>query len=214
MGAQPVLAVYPVSSSDAELANQALDGSQSAWRELVVRYSAPAVIVAARLVRNRALAEDLAQEAFLRVFQGLAGYDPQRRFSSWFFRIVHNVTIDYLRHKRAVTISLDELTALGHPGPTLDPLGGSPEVQAERAELARALERGLGRLRPDYREALVLRYQEGLSQPEIAEVMGLAGGTVKTYLYRGRKELAASLSADGWGPPPAGFIETVSRDDP
>ena len=61
----------------------------------------------------------------------------------------------------------------------------------------------LSRIRPDYREVVVLRYQEGLTQPEIAEILGLPSGTVKTYLHRARKELAEILTGQGWGPVPA-----------
>ena len=64
----------------------------------------------------------------------------------------------------------------------------------------------LSRIRPEYREVVVLRYQEGLTHPEIAEVLGIPSGTVKTYLHRARKELAGILSEQGWGPPSAGGI--------
>jgi RNA polymerase sigma-70 factor (ECF subfamily) len=71
---------------------------------------------------------------------------------------------------------------------------------AGRGELASAIGAALSRIRPDYREVVVLRYQEGLTQPEIAEILGLPAGTVKTYLHRARKELAEILAAQGWGP--------------
>jgi len=103
----------PVSPTDAELVQQALAGSQAAYRDLVSRYATPAVNFATRMVRDRALAEDLAQEAFARAFERLATYDQQRRFVSWFFQILHNVTIDYLRRKHPPTISLDDLEETG-----------------------------------------------------------------------------------------------------
>lgn len=89
-----------MTTSDAELVRQALAGSQEAFRTLVSRYASAAVNVAARLVHDRALAEDLAQEAFVRAFARLKTYDPERRFSSWFFQVLHNVSIDYLRRRR------------------------------------------------------------------------------------------------------------------
>ncbi|MGH9257720.1 MAG: RNA polymerase sigma factor [Vicinamibacterales bacterium] len=187
-------------TSDGDLARQALAGSQEAYRTLVARYASAAVNMAARLVNDRALAEDLAQDAFVRAFARLKTYDPERRFSAWFFQILHNVAIDYLRRKRVATVSLDELQADGYPGPPTDAAASSPELDAERRALATALNRALQQIRTDYREAIVLRYQQGLTVEEIAGLLQLPEGTVKTYLHRGRKELAAILTAAGWKP--------------
>jgi RNA polymerase sigma-70 factor (ECF subfamily) len=189
-----------VQRSDAELARDARAGSEAAYRELVTRYATPAVNFTYRLVRDRALAEDLAQEGFLRVYQRLETFDSGRRFSSWFFQVLRNVTIDYLRVHRIPTASLDELEENGRGVPVADREGASPEVLAGQGELAAAMSAALSRLRPEYREVVVLRYQEGLTQPEIAQMLGLPAGTVKTYLHRARKELAELLTAQGWAP--------------
>lgn len=187
--------------SDAELAREALAGSEGASRALVNRYAAPAVNFIFRYVRDRALAEDLAQEGFLRVFQRLDSYDPQRKFSSWFFQVLRNLTIDYLRVNRIPTSSLDELTEEGHAaGAVVDRDGASPERQAGQSELAVVMGRALARLRPEYRDVVILRYQEGLTQPEVSEALGIPAGTVKTYLHRARRELAEILIAEGFGP--------------
>jgi len=154
-------------------------------------------------VHDRALAEDLAQEGFLRVYQRLNTYDPERKFSSWFFQVLRNVTIDYLRVHRLPTASLDALQEEGHQAAAVDRQSPSPEELTGQGELASAIGAALSRIRPDYREVVVLRYQEGLTQPEIAEILGLPAGTVKTYLHRARKELAEILAAQGWGPAPA-----------
>ncbi len=182
-----------VPPSDAELAKEALAGSEAASRDLVARYATPAVNFVFRFVRDRALAEDLSQEGFLRVFQRLHTYDPGRKFSSWFFQVLRNVTIDYLRVNRLATSSLDELAEAGYEGAVADRTVSSPEHLAGQAGLARAMEGALARIRPEYREVVVLRYQEGLTHPEIAEILGLPSGTVKTYLHRARKELATML---------------------
>jgi RNA polymerase sigma factor (sigma-70 family) len=199
-----------VTPSDAELVQQALAGSQAAYHTLVGRYATPAVNLAARMVQDRALAEDLAQEAFARAFERLASYDQQRRFVSWFFQIVHNVTIDYLRRKRPNTISLDSLEEAGHPDIAVAAAGasGSPQALAEQAAMTRAVDAALARIRPEYREAVVLRYREELSVQEIAYAMSVPTGTVKTYLFRARKELASILSAQGWTTAPAHEAET------
>jgi RNA polymerase sigma-70 factor (ECF subfamily) len=195
-----------VASSDAELVQQALAGSQQAYQDLVRRYATPAVNLATRMVRDRAVAEELAQEAFARAFEHLSTYKQERRFVSWFFQILHNVTIDYVRRKQPTTVSLDELgeagyqvsNRAGHPEAGTHSMGSSPEALAEQAELADAMDAALALIRPEYREAVVLRYREELSVEEIAETMSVPTGTVKTYLYRARKELASILSAQGW----------------
>jgi RNA polymerase sigma-70 factor, ECF subfamily len=199
--------------SDAELVQQALAGSQAAYHSLVSRYATPAVNFAARMVQDRALAEDLAQEAFARAFDRLSNYNPQRRFISWFFQILHNVTVDYLRRKRPPTISLDTLEEAGYPAPAGEP-GARPDAQAQNAALADALDAALGRIRTEYREAVLLRYRQEMSVQEIAETMGIPVGTVKTYLSRARKELASILSAQGWADTPAAKRETDREKTP
>jgi RNA polymerase sigma-70 factor (ECF subfamily) len=189
-----------VPPTDAELAREALAGSQVAYRTLVARYASAAVNFAARLVRDRAVAEDLAQEAFVRAFARLDTYDQERRFSAWFFRIVHNVALDYLRRKRLDTVSLDSLHQAGFRGPAAETRDSSPEALAERHALEEAMEEALRSLRLEYREAIVLRHQQELTVDEIAEVLDVPAGTVKTYLHRGRKQLAELLTAAGWKP--------------
>ena len=186
-------------TSDADLARQALAGSQEAFRELVTRYAPAAVNMAARLVHDRALAEDLAQEAFVRAFARLKTYDLERRFSSGFFQVLHNVAVDHLRRKRIDALSLDTLQADGYPGPPTD-AHASPEAQAERSSMGTALAAALEQLRPEYREALILKYQQDLGVDEIAAILSLPVGTVKTFLHRGRKELAERMAAAGWKP--------------
>jgi RNA polymerase sigma-70 factor, ECF subfamily len=187
-----------VQRTDADLAQDALAGSEAAYRELVTRYATPAVNFVHRIVRDRGLAEDLAQEGFLRVYQRLHTYDPDRKFSSWFFQVLRNITIDYLRVNRVPTASLDELQEEGNRGASVDRESVSPEQAAEQGELAIAMAAALSRIRPEYRECVVLRYQEGLTHPEIAEILGLPAGTVKTHLHRARKELADILAESGW----------------
>jgi RNA polymerase sigma-70 factor, ECF subfamily len=187
-----------VQRTDADLAQDALAGSEAAYRELVTRYATPAVNFVHRIVRDRGLAEDLAQEGFLRVYQRLHTYDPDRKFSSWFFQVLRNITIDYLRVNRVPTASLDELQEEGNRGASVDRESVSPEQAAEQGELAIAMAAALSRIRPEYRECVVVRYQEGLTHPEIAEILGLPAGTVKTHLHRARKELADILAESGW----------------
>lgn len=185
---------------DKTLAARAAEGSQRAFRELLERYERPVFSLVYRMVRDRALAEDLAQEAFVRAFNAIGGYNPGYKFSSWIFKIAHNLTIDHLRRKRVDTISLDgspdALTAeeQARTTPVVESPGERPDAYAENRELGSEIEAAIGRLRPHYRTVTLLRHVEGYSYNEIAEIMDLPLGTVKTYIHRARLELKESLA--------------------
>ena len=181
--------------ADGELVRQALAGVQQASREIVRRYQQPVFSLIMHMMRERTVAEDLTQEAFAKAFAALRSYDSTRKFSSWLFKIAHNHAIDRLRRARPDLVSLEgSAEAESWPADI-----ASPEEMAEREELADAMRAALNRLRIEYREALVLRYQEGLSQQEVADIMGITEGTAKTYLHRGRKALADEMAVRGWG---------------
>mgnify|MGYP006290016105 CR=1 FL=1 len=194
-------------SDDAELARAATAGSETAFRALVERYATPAVNFAHAMVRDRAVAEDLAQEAFLRVFVRLRTFDASRSFRAWFFQVVRHVVIDHLRKRRLPAASLDQLAdEHGLDAPSTAP---SPEEATVQTHLSRDIQTALLELRPEYRQVVVLRYQEGLTQLEVAEAMELPEGTIKTYLHRARRELADRLRSQGWAPDGGAPSETV-----
>lgn len=191
--------------TDTELVAEALRGAQEAFREIVVRFERPVYSLIVRMVHDPGTAEDLAQEVFIKAFRRLDTYDPERKLSSWLFKIAHNTTIDHLRRHAPETVSLEGgkdgeeehrggLAAVLSDGSTENPLAA-----AERKDMARSLERAVSRLRPEYREVVVLFYIEGASYQEICEATGLPLGTVKTNLHRARKALAEEMSALGWG---------------
>jgi RNA polymerase sigma-70 factor (ECF subfamily) len=189
--------------TDTELVQQALAGSQDAYAELLRRFERPVFTLVLRMVRDRSLAEDLAQEAFVKAFGKLGTFDPSRKLSSWLFKIAHNTAIDHLRRRNLETVSLDEPAGDdpdAAPRPVEDVAGETPLDAAERSDLSRALTRAVSGLRPEYRDVILLRYQAGLEYGEIAEETGLPLGTVKTYIHRARKELAGLLSEEGWSP--------------
>jgi RNA polymerase sigma-70 factor, ECF subfamily len=193
--------------TDAELVADTLRGSQEAFRELVVRFERPVYALILRMVHDSGTAEDLAQEVFVKAYRHLDAYDARRKFASWLFKIAHNSTIDHLRRAALDTVPLATENETG--GDLLaviaDPSVESPAAAVERRAMARALERAIAGLRADYREAVVLRYVEGLSYQEICDVLGQPLGTVKTNLHRARKELAEAMAAAGWRP--AGAVE-------
>lgn len=191
-----------MTASDAELAAAALAGSQDAFRELVVRFERPVYSLILRMVQDSGTAEDLAQEVFLKAFRSLRSYDPARKLSSWLFKIAHNATIDHLRRGAVDTVPL-ESSGEDDASPAAflaDAASENPAAAAERRDMARALERAIAGLRPEYREAVVLRYVEGLAYEEIGDTMGLPIGTIKTFLHRARKALAGTMRDAGWAP--------------
>lgn len=193
----------PEALTDPELAASALAGSEDAFRELVRRFERPVYSLIVRMVQDPALAEDLAQEVFVKAYRRLDTYDPERKLSSWLFKIAHNTTIDHLRRGTVDTVALEaekdgERGGLSSVLP--DESVESPSAQAERKDLARALEKAIATLRPEYREAVVMFYAGGASYQDICEVTGLPMGTVKTNLHRARKQLAEQMIAMGWKP--------------
>lgn len=189
--------------TDAELVASALRGSQDAFRELVTRFERPVYSLVLRMVQDSGVAEDLAQEVFVKAFRRLNTYDSQWKFSSWLFKIAHNTTIDHLRRGVPETVPLetgpeDDRGSLA--AVLADETVESPLAGAERRDLGRALERAISSLRPDYRVAVLMFYVHGASYQEICEATGLPLGTVKTNLHRARKELAQVMAGLGWGP--------------
>jgi RNA polymerase sigma-70 factor, ECF subfamily len=179
---------------------QALAGSESAFEQIVRRYQRPIIGLIARITGNRALAEDLAQETFVKAFRSLAAFDTTRRLSNWLFRIAHNTALDALRRSRPPPASIDATdipSAAGLNEPAAPP---APDP-VERQELGRALEAALAQLRPDQRAAIVLRYENGLSFDEIGSLLGIPEVTARSHVHRARKELARLLTASGWAPP-------------
>jgi RNA polymerase sigma-70 factor, ECF subfamily len=183
--------------AEARLVAQALAGSESAFEQIVRRYQRPVLGLIARITGDRALAEDLAQESFLKAYRNLAAFDTKRRLSSWLFRIAHNTAIDCLRRTRTRTLGL-ETPAAEAGDAALDPPAPAAPDPVEQQALGDALERALAGVRTEYRVAIALRYEEGLSFDEIAHVMGIPEATARSHVHRARKELAAVLRAEGW----------------
>ena len=187
------------SLSDQEVVALARAGRESGYRELLRRYERPIFSLIYRMVRDRAAAEDLAQETFIKVLNALDSYRPEFKFSSWIFKIANNAAIDHLRRREVDTLSLDgapdartadeiEATAL-----QATDRGPGPLADLEARELGTAIEQAIGKLRPEYRACILLRHVEGRAYEEIAEALDLPLGTVKTYIHRARLELRDHL---------------------
>jgi RNA polymerase sigma-70 factor, ECF subfamily len=177
----------------------ALSGQQSAFEQIVRRYQRPMVNLIARMTGDRGHAEDLAQEAFVKAFRSLPAFDTTRRLSSWLFRIAHNTAIDALRRPRHQMVSIDARTREARESVSTPVAPREPDP-VEREALGHALEAAMNRLRPDFRAAVALRYDEGLPFDEIGHVMGIPEATARSHVHRARKELMRHLTEAGWSP--------------
>jgi RNA polymerase sigma-70 factor (ECF subfamily) len=186
--------------TDVQLVERARTGDEDACRLLVSRYERSVYNLVVRMLRHPAQAQDITQDVFVRVFRHLGTYDPAHKFSNWILRIARNAAIDAIRRREPEWVPLESGEGKVSPADTVAaPAGNEGPDRVDREETARALEGALARLRPEYREVLVLRYHEDLSYEEIVEVTGLPLGTVKSYLHRARAEMASQLTRAGWG---------------
>jgi len=176
------------------LVARALAGDRTALGVLVTRFAAPVRRLAYAILRDADEAEDAAQDGVLQALVKLDRYDPTRPFGPWLMRIVTNAAIDR-RRRRAVrdTNELDEELAGGGP---------LPDVEVDRLALRQRLAMALDKLPERYRVAVVLFDVEGYSQAEIAEILGVAPGTVRSAVFHARRRLRRWLEdwkEDGTG---------------
>lgn len=173
---------------DHALIRRAQAGEEAAFAELVARHQHRAWRVAKNLVANEEDAQDLAQEAFLRVFRNLASFDFEHGFTTWLYRIVTNLAIDHLRKRRPVRSTTQGEHA--EEGAELELADGevdAPSANLERAEIAQEVHAVLSTLAPHFQSVILLREIEGLPCNEIAKIVGATHVTVRWRLHRGRK---------------------------
>ena len=162
-------------ASDAEVVAACTEGVQEAFRELLRRYRKSAMTLAYQMLGNGEDAEDIAQEAFVRVFQALPKFRGESAFSTWLYRIVTNLCLGRMRRRRP-TVTLEAV-----PEPRA---ADGPARQVAEGMLTREVLAGVP---PELRVVLLLREQEGLSYREISGTLGLPMGTVRSRLSKGRK---------------------------
>lgn len=160
-------------------------GDQTAFRDLFLRYQHRVYSIALHYTANPAAAMDIAQDVFVKLYSQLGSYRGQSSFETWLFRMVANCCHDrYRREKRLV--GLDD--------PAVPPIPKDHvSDDAERADVARQVQRAVASLPEDLRMTVVLRYTEGLAYDEIAAILGCPGGTVASRLNRAHRELAGKL---------------------
>jgi RNA polymerase sigma-70 factor, ECF subfamily len=179
---------------DALLIQRAQQGDRQAFRELVDRHQRRAFAIALGLVRDEQDAREIVQEAFVRVFRGLDGFNGSSSFFTWLYRIVKNLAIDLLRRPSRRDAELVE----GDADELLEPLFGElrlddPAQTLARRQLADRIGRALETLPPYHRGVIVMREVEGMSYEEMAEAMGVSKGTIMSRLYHARRKLQRAL---------------------
>lgn len=184
---------------EAAVIQAVLDGDVNAYEALVKEYEKNVYNLALRMTGNSEDAADMAQEAFIKAYNSLTAFRGDSKFSVWLYRIVSNVCLDFLRSRsRKQTVSLSTENDDGEEV-ELDIADEthSPEQLLDRSLTRDAVRRGLAALPPDHREILLQREIQGLSYEEIADVLGLEAGTVKSRIFRARKKLCSFLIKDG-----------------
>jgi len=173
---------------DEELMERCAAGSHEAFQCLVERYRGRLINVVGRFINDRDRAEDIVQEVFLRVYRNRQRYERKGKFSTWIFTIAVNLAKNEIRRKvrRRGEISLEGLEEAA--GPTTATADKSPgaEENLGREQLREMVAEAIERLPVRYREAVVLRDIEGLAYEEIASVLRIPGGTVRSRINRGR----------------------------
>lgn len=173
-------------SEEALLVARARRGDQAAFGQVVRAHQRRVYATALRIVRSHAVADDVAQEAFVRAWRSLESFDLSRPFGPWVCRIAANLALNHVRSPRARE---QELPARQEPAPCADgPLG-----QLLDAEAARALDAAVAELPVEQRAVFVLRAVEELSYVEIAAALGIPTGTVMSRLSRARERLVRAL---------------------
>jgi RNA polymerase sigma-70 factor (ECF subfamily) len=176
--------------NDRELVHNALQGNQKAFRQIVERYHATAYAVVRGILGDSDEVDDVLQNVYVKIYRGLAGFRGESRLSTWIYQIARNEAINAVRKRRPVATPVEDVAV---------PAGedASPEVRFGRRELSERMEAAMAAMDENYRMVLELRYMGERSYEEIAEMMGLPIGTVKTYIYRGKVQLKKILARRG-----------------
>ena len=171
---------------DLAIIDRILSGDQAAYRALIDRHKSYAFTIAYRILHDREEAEEVAQDAFMKVFQSLGTFNREAKFTTWFYRVVFNAALGRKRKTQLPTSHLDEV----------DPnrLGTSPNDELAAAEKSRYIQLAMTHLPPDDVMILTLFYLKELSLEEMADITGISTNTIKVKLHRARKRMAEVLS--------------------
>lgn len=174
------------SISDEELVEQTRERDPEMYREIIVRYQSKLLRYAEKITNNRESAADVVQQAFIKAYKNLHGFNINRKFSSWIYRIVHNEAINYIKkHQREIKTSDMSI---------FDRFGGSDTTnevvdELEAREMQKNLLDKIEQLPVKYKAPLLLFFYEDKSYEEISDILRIPTGTVGTQINRGKKQL-------------------------
>lgn len=182
---------------DDELIRLCKSGDQDAYAALVERYKSRVFSLAYGMVGQYQEAEDVAQEAFIHVFRAIDSFRLGDKFYSWIHRITANLAIDYLRKRRHKEVSLDApVNADGDVFVQVADTSQDPEGAVVAAEFKNSLEKAISELPPLYRVVVILRHVHDMAYEDIAEILQIPLGTVKTRLFRAREILRRKVMGE------------------
>ncbi|MES2791515.1 MAG: sigma-70 family RNA polymerase sigma factor [Planctomycetota bacterium] len=174
---------------DSELITECLQGRTDAFGQLVTRYQERLFGTLVTMLGSVEDARDVAQEAFVQAYQKLESFRGQSAFYSWLFRIALNSSVDHHRRQRRPTVSIDASREQSGTEPTDLHPEASPSFSIERTERQKLVQVALSKLSPEYRQVLMLKEMEDLKYEEIAALVKIPVGTVRSRIHRGRAEL-------------------------
>jgi len=191
---QPEATLPQVDVSELELVKRCQAGQTDAFDELVTRYRIRVFAMIYNMVHNEQDAWDLAQESFVKAWKSIKRFRRHSSFYTWIYRIVMNVTIDWLRKKQVKgvgaefddSIQLQEVDPASRTLPKADPL---PHERMQRSEIREKIDNAIKQLSPEHRAVILMKEIEGMQYHEIAETLGCSIGTVMSRLFYARKRL-------------------------
>lgn len=173
--------------TDSVLVSRCLNGDNEAFAELISRYKRLIYSVAYKFSKNEEEVNDMAQEAFIKIYRSLARYDDQYKFSTWSVKVATNICLDYVRRRKPDSVSLQEIE-------NFTGTNCSPEEYYLRKEKSQILQDAIDDLPEIYRVPIVMYHQKGMSYKEIAENLGKPMSIIKNRIFRARNTLRQNLA--------------------
>ncbi len=173
--------------TDSELAARCLNGDNDAFSELITRYKRLIYSVACKFSKDSEEIDDMAQDAFIKIYRSLSKYDDKYKFSTWSVKVATNICLDHVRRKKFNLVSLDEIESF--TGSTCN----TPEEYYLKKEKSQVLQDAIDGLPEIYRVPIVLYHQKGMSYKEIAEHLGKPMSIIKNRIFRARHALRENL---------------------
>lgn len=184
--------------ADAVLVSRSQAGDMKAYDSLVIRHRNRIFAMIRNMTHHEADAWDLTQDVFIKAWNALANFEAKAKFSTWLYRIAHNVVYDWNRRKKhdmagELNDEIFENDRIDPSAIAIPHVGGSPDEQMAMGELKTKIEAALAKISPEHREIVILKDVQGLAYKEIADVMGCTIGTVMSRLFYARQKLQALL---------------------